>query len=245
MRRLIFYILAAVTAILAAATLWVTLGHAASVNVFIKPSAGTPGAECDSYLICQNFEGAGYDNGEIWTSGGVTVNPDEATTVLRGSQSLSISDTGANPWVYSPLFTAQAHVYGHFMFRTTDVTQAAAGQYIFELWNGEEASLGAIYLAYNGVLRGYHGTATANGSTLVNDTTYHIWWEYIAGSGSDGVLNIWLSTSTTKPGSPDVSINTGTSTLAVDNVGMSSSRTGPVNYYDQVYVDDAPIGNVD
>ena len=42
--------------------------------------------ECTGALVCQNFEGAGYDNydnGESWTTTD-SPNPDYTTTVLRG-----------------------------------------------------------------------------------------------------------------------------------------------------------------
>ena len=47
-----------------------------------------------TYVLNQNFEGPGYDNGETWIPFG-TVNPDEATIFKVGSQSFKNTGNGS------------------------------------------------------------------------------------------------------------------------------------------------------
>jgi hypothetical protein len=63
-----------------------------------------------------------------------------------------------------------------------------------------------------------------SGQVITNGTTYYIWTEYAAGSGSNGTINLWVSTTTTKPGNPQFSVTTSKSTASAATIHLNSSN---------------------
>jgi hypothetical protein len=66
-------------------------------------------------------------------------------------------------------------------------------------------------------------TISDSGQVVANGTTYYIWSEYAAGSGSNGTIKLWVSTTTTKPGSPQHSVTTSSSTASAAAIYLNSS----------------------
>jgi len=82
------------------------------------PVAG--GDECDSTLVCQNFEGTGYDNSETWD--GTNDNEDYAgASVIRGSQSLELTYDAGIPSAGTN-FTADDELWVHFIINQVTFT---------------------------------------------------------------------------------------------------------------------------
>ena len=210
---------------------------------------GLPSPECAGKLVCQNFEGTGYDNRETWTELGTTLDEDYTATVLRGSQSLYMTDPagGTSPNV-TVSHTAADPVWGHMLYRTSDGTPAANHVIVKEM----DAAVADVCLIQNrttGVLRVYCGTAFANTVTTVADnTTYNVWWYYDSGTGANAECRVGISTDGTRPSSGNgyAVTTTGTSTTSAAQVQLRLSGDDSATFLrDQVYVDDASFTTVD
>lgn len=203
-------------------------------------SGGTP-----TYLVNQNFEGAGYDNSETWTEVG-TVDPDEATIVLRGSQSLKIATAGSDGYTTSPAFTALDTLHVAFRFRV-DTTVSAVHLICVGYLN--TTSVWRLQTDTTAHLVVRHGTtsSTAGATALSTNVTYYIWIDYTKGTGADGTMACYLSTTRTKPGSAEASLSNGNGTDQTDRLrlmGDYASSQDITVYFDQVLVDDETIGDL-
>jgi hypothetical protein len=207
--------------------------------------------ECLDKLVCQNFEDSGYDNSESWTESvgtGGTVDEDDTTaTVLRDSQQLKIyaGDSGETSTVYVN-FTAQSELWFHIRVKLPDGTPSSA---TYTILLGTSSTTDAfISLLTTGGIRAYQGSVYNAGATIplfANDTAYHIWGYYKAsGTGlNNGVMTIWVGTSTTRPEAPECSVNTGTAETSVSRLKLQEKYQGTM-YFDQVIVDDASFTTV-
>ena len=225
----------------------------ASLNaqIIIAPShysSGGAGESCTGYLVCQNFGGTGYDNGETWTevSG---PNPDYTGTILRGSQSLLLENVAGD----SIRIGEYTDFWAFLRFRTNDGTPAVARNF-FAITEGNGLTVCArITLFTSGYLRVYNGTANLTGTTtqLANNTTYYIWLHGVKGAGTgDGVSTVYIDTDNTRPASAEVTITTGTwdsdnpntHRLFIYNAAGAGADSMII---DQVLIDDAEIIDVD
>lgn len=203
--------------------------------------SGSTVASEASYLINQNFEGAGYDNSESWTE--TAGNPDEdyTTTALRGSQSLYLQGGGTIEFFLSPTFADASTLWTHFMVQSSDYTPSDSYN-LLEIRNNSTI-VARLYLVNTGYFRIYHGTVNVTSSTHLSDaTTYHVWLKYVVGSGSDGEVELYISETTTR-GEIDKSISNGDATADANNLYFKG-RYGDF-IIDHVLADDAEIGNVD
>lgn len=194
-----------------------------------SPSGGV------EYLINQNFEGTGYDNGETWTTDYGTPNPDYTTTVLRGSQSLYLSEAG----IYSPSFTSSGTIYGHFLFRKS-ANPGTAQIIIADPNNGYFF----IYMLTD-TLKADHGSSENYGTyELANNTTYHVWFKYAKGTGSNGILQIWVGTTTNRADATlDINASDGSSTGNITQVQLSGNWISSI--YDQILISQTEFTTVD
>ena len=214
----------------------------ADAGIIIRKISGGV-SECTGRLVCQNLEATGYDNSESWTESGVTVDPNETGTVLRGSQSLELDDTGADPSTYIN-FTNTDPVYGFQRVRIS--SDDTYDLFIVKDSSGNDCMYGKRYDPSD-TIRLYCGTNYTAGTATINaGTTYYIWWEYHEGTGSNAKCKMWVGTTTTKPGEADVDKTDGNSTYTAGRVlYWSNVGTAGSLYVDQILVDDAQIGNVD
>lgn len=185
----------------------------------------TPGGS--SFLIEQNFEGTGYDNGETWTEAGSgTIDPDESTVVLAGSQSLQFLLSGANGSSYAA-FSTQASVFCKFRFR---VASTNGGNQVFATIRSGTTVLATYTMA--GASRVLRATAAggANGTSsdaVPVDTDLYVWIEYEAGPGTLSVARIgWVAVAdyTGKPSLASTGAKSGVSTSTSAPAGTSADR---------------------
>lgn len=184
-----------------------------------------------TYLINQNFEGTGYDNGETWTETG-TVYADYTTSPLRGSQSLSLSTADyANTRVD---FTAQNSIYFHFLFSISADTTSQ----FFEIMNTGTSFVSVKYIA-GGFLRigGTSQNATVSGVAI--NTPYHVWGRYT----NDGTLDIRYNTTTDYDTATAASTTTNSDTAQANRVRFISDTTANKKI-DQFIVSPTAIGDV-
>ena len=114
----------------------------------------------------------------------------------------------------------------------------------FVAWTNPDWSLMAeLYCnGAGGPMTACHGGVCVSGSTPLNTgTTYHFWVEWTQGTGANGTLKLLVSTTGTKPASPEVSITTGTGG-AMSQILFGPQSSGNV-ILDRLLVDDVPIGS--
>lgn len=211
-------------------------------------SSGSSAFDCSPYDICQNLEGAGYDNSETWTEtlNGATINEDYSTSPILGSQSLSVLDGGVDGWTQAS-FSAHAdetvtHVY--FQMRVdVDVSETA---YIVRLYDGA-GNAGYVSLLTNGHLKLYSGTGEDEGTTDVSGGgVFHVWfdWKTEIGSGN-GIMHLYVSANSTKPGSSEATITNGTADYpGIDTLQIRATGSNNcVIIYDKILVSDSTIGS--
>ncbi len=198
-----------------------------------------------TYLINQNFEGTGYDNGETWTESG-TPNED-ATPALVGSQSLEY--TGSNQNAYAS-FTAQTTVYAYAQVRRMSQPTGTNGG-VFSL-RSTDGVTGRVSFAvnYNSPNTEFKiatdGTFSAASATVqagLNDKTWHVWLKYVA----NGTCELAMSETGTKPTAA------GAGVVFLEKADTSGGTAGRIYAYvaandggwkvDRVLVSTSPIGN--
>lgn len=203
-----------------------------------------------SYLVHQNFEGTGYDNSESPAEAG-TVDPDEATIVGRGSQSLEIvtGASGSIGWTIS----AASELWGHFLYYIPDAIPTAE-QYVWYMTTaGAEVhsirirTTGVWRVAHNGVL-----VNSANAGDLVDATWMRVWWHWKAETSdgaADGVWEVWTSTQAETSRASGTQVISQTNGTGFENITGVQCRAVPANsmsvYYDQVIVSDSEFTSVD
>lgn len=208
---------------------------------------GVPAAvnECEGKLICQNFEGAGYDNSETWSESGTTINEDYETVVLRGSQSLLLDNAAAgNPIVTSPTFSS-ATVWVFFRFRFPGALPAGNASFAAIYGNNPGDPLTLVLISYQASITGirvYTDSVNLDSGAISADTTYYCWIRYTAGSGANATVTLYLDTDNTRPAA------TATTTSGTRTQNATFFRAfGPTGcdiVIDQILIDDAEITDV-
>ena len=171
------------------------------LNSFIYVSAvGSAGV---SYLIKQNFEGTGYDNGESWTEtvGNSTVDEDNTTNVVVGSQYLKLTRNTSGCQVTSPTFANQTEIWIYLIFRTSSLTndafiliQDSGGTTHAQLQIRSSSPAGGLRIYNNDALNNFQNTAAG----MSVNTDYHIWGHWNLATGA---ADCEFQTTDTKVGS--------------------------------------------
>jgi hypothetical protein len=195
-----------------------------------------------SFLLNQNFEGTGYDNGETWTEAGTgTVDEDHTSTVIAGSQSLRVNLSAQTGSTYAA-FTAINDVYCKFRFR---VASTNGGNQIVATIRDGATALGTLTLA--GASRVLRATAAggSNGTSsdvLPVNTDIYVWFEYLKGTGANAICRCGWATTDSKPSLASTGAKTGvssngTSTAQPSRIYLGNTGTGTVEcFFDAVQV---------
>ena len=191
-----------------------------------------------SYLIDQNFEADGYDNGESWTATG-TANPDYTADPIAGSQSLNVSgvDTAT-----SPVFEAQSDIWVRAAVRMD--TFSTSTNAFLKLRDVSDNTVVALYCGSSGDLGvgTSSGKITAAGVFQAESVVMYLWLHYTVGTGSNGTREAYASTDGVKPA---VAILSDTSFDATDDVSkivLTSSPDANI-IFDQLTVSDIELGD--
>lgn len=204
----------------------------------LKAGSGGGGSSCTGLLVCQNFEGTGYDNSETWTetAGSGSIDEDSTTTPLRGSQSLVVTSGATLLTETVKTHTTSGEVWGHAI-----VKFGAAPSTNMPLISQVGSGFG-IDFKTTGATQMTCDTAYT-GATAVANTTKHIWWHYKKGTGANAVCEYWIGTATTRPATQERTVSNGILTL--DTTGLSlRARYSSAATFDQVVVDDADFSEV-
>lgn len=213
-------------------------------------TASCADSSCAGFLTCQNFEGTGYDNSEIWEEispcVGCTMDEDYTVNPGRGLQSLRMIPGADDPAVAWYPHASVSEVYVHFMFYFTaapslnnsDIfssTDAGITQLVAVLMDTDRA----IKISWLGV-----GVSSKTAPLSLN-TWYHIWFYLKTGTGSNAEYWLKVSTDRFEPGSPDISGTNGTWTLdRASEYPSTEHGTGQDQRYDQILSKTTPIGDV-
>ena len=166
-----------------------------------------------SYIINQNFEGTGYDNGETWTEAGTgTVDEDHTGTVIVGSQSLRVNISAQTGSTYAS-FAAQSSLFVKFRFQ---VASTSSNPTIVTIRNGTTILASLILVGVNRTLRVNGGGSNGSASGTINaNQTKWVWFEYVKGTGSNAICRAgWKDDG--DPTKPDLS-TTGAQTCIATN----------------------------
>lgn len=201
----------------------------------LKPS----GAAAPTYLVNQNFETAttGYDNGETWNETG-TQNHADTSSPLVGSQSWSSSTIAAESWTS---FTGQSTVYVYATGKFAVLDNVVE---VFEVRDSTGTYVTRVRLLNDGSMRivNFATSATSAAGLVTAGTQFHMWIHYTKGTGADSTSDIYISSTSTKPGSPSASITGAGSTTDAARVAVMSWNGGKYQW-DKVLVDDVVIGS--
>jgi hypothetical protein len=165
-------------------------------------------------LFWETYEGAGYSNGGWTEQGAGTIDEDYTTVALAGSQSLRIvTPADGSSYTYKS-FTQIAECWAYMLFRP--VAHPGADYELFEIWNNDQIKQASLHLRSNGTLFTEHGLgfSTNTVGTMNNNNTYHIYFNYVKSTSSNGVASVGFSTDGSRPTAGDnfVTITTGTAT---------------------------------
>lgn len=192
-----------------------------------------PASAVSNILIEEDFEGTGTPNG--WTVNAGSPNFDYTTTVIDGSESLYLSGTTPRTTV---AFTPLDEHWGYFRFRCTAFANTPF------LWYNGSGLFFRCRILTNGKIRIYNGSselATSGASFSIN-TTYNLWWRAKKGTGSNAEIDVFISTSTTKP-SLTVGSSAGTQTWQTTGMVLDCGASGAAMTYDSFLVSDSEIGD--
>lgn len=190
-----------------------------------------------TYLVEEDCEGTGTPAG--WTNTG-TVNWDDASAPLEGSQSLSISANYSYSTISFATIAGKADSY-----IVVNVSSLPASSVVLVyLLDGSSNIIGFVRLLSSGAVRIFHGTANVTTASVVSaGVTAYIWYDFTPGTGANGVANVYVSANTTK-GSADGTVSTGTSTAGVAKMRVGKDdASGFTHTFDHIRLDDETIGD--
>lgn len=228
-------------------TAWVVcvaLNVAAPADTVVVTGRGVAAGGGVTYLIKQGFEGTGYDNSESWSTAAGDPDPDSASNAFEGTQSLDID--ASSDAAISPVFTAQSECWVYFtmyvtaiptttrtLLRFQDAANTATAAYV------DMTNTGAVRMLHSG-----GGTANSTPFTASINTRYHVWVRFKKGTGANGEIELWHSTTDTKPGSSTDITTNGVGTIDAERVIMGNNgASGAAVQFDKIRVDDVVIGS--
>jgi hypothetical protein len=189
-----------------------------------------------TYLLSEGFDATGtpgYDN-TGWTESGAA-NENYTTTILHGTQSLNCS--GAQYIQRTFQYSTSFNLY----FRVRWITWSDFKSVIY--WDDSGFNTVANVYGDDNRLQIKHGSVSVNGTTVIAaGTTYHVWVEWTKGTGANGTMKLYMSTTGTKPASAEASITTGNGG-ATQRIYVGPTSAGPNVIFDRILVDDVPIGS--
>jgi hypothetical protein len=207
---------------------------ASDTFVFTVTATNPPGGFGD-WLFREGFEGPGYEN-PGWTSIG-TPNPDYTVEPLRDAESLRLASSSLITRAFQ--HTNQFALYGRLRWHSL-----VAGSTVF-YWETAGFNAAASVLIDFTLPRLFltHGLSSAVGSTVLQtNVNYHVWLEWSRGTGSNGVMRAFLSTTVVKPATPDAVLTNGLGGN-IERLNLGSTSPTAQLIVDSLLVAAEPIGN--
>jgi hypothetical protein len=215
-------------------TLTVSDGAATASDVFVLTVTGSPaGGTTPNYLLVENFEGPGYESPGWWEVG----NPSETSrSKLEGRYALN---TAKGSQAYR-LTSGATNVYLYFMLTWKNTTQTHT---LVDLSDSTGQPAGFLWVT-GSELRLSHGTSTASAAfNYSNRGNYHIWLEWKRGSGTDGTMQVFVSSTGQKPSAPMTDLTNGNGTAVEQLYFGGAAPDSPSLVFDKIRLADGPIGS--
>lgn len=202
-------------------------GHHAAV-ARMKVVGGGP-----TYLLNENMEGSGTPSG--WTdTGSPSWDYTTSPAPLAGSESLRVNSSASTVYTIYDFGADYSSFYLYFIFRIET----------FDTFNDticlrNSTGTNLLLLRQMNAAGSWRLTGGSNTTvTLNNSTTYHVWLEFVSATTSD----LYLSTSSTKPGTPSYSVAANTGSVRDIVFGIQSSSTSDL-FFDNALADNVTIGS--
>ena len=184
---------------------WIAL-----VIILVASATFGPGrVSAQTYLLSEGFEGPGYENAGWVAFGGI--NPDYTGNPLDWAQSLRCN--GTSSFIQRP-FARTSDFFCYFQVRWIAF---APYKFVVDWLDASSSSVSKVVTdGLPNRLQIVHGVPFASGTTVITtNVTYHVWVEWTRGTGADGTMKLFISTTGVKPGSPEASITTGTGNTTI------------------------------
>lgn len=217
------------------------------MNLYSAASEECADSSCTGFLVCQNAEGAGYDNSESWSESGGTVDEDNTSSPLRGSQDIAITYSGDNGTTTMNFTGSEATVYGSFYYGPGDATPAS-NKTVLYLLNSSSTAIMQIIVdtsSHLGVTCN-DGSFSTTTDTMADSTNYHVWYYYTT-NGVD-TSSCWVEFTAEGTRTPVGSGNkytsdTGTETDDADKLYLIHNKNTACQY-DQILLKTSEIGTI-
>lgn len=238
-------------------------GSGADRTVTITPAAGQIGSTTITLVVCdgfafamdsfvltvveppltsETFEGPGFSS-TGWTLTG-SPNPDYTTTALDGDQSLNC--VGAQYIAHAFEYSTSFNMYFRVRWNTLSTGNRSIVYWQAPAPSGDTVASVRI-LDGGSVIQIVHGggpNTFAYGTTvLAVNQTYHVWIEWAKGTGNNGTMKLFVSTTGIKPAA-QANINTGNGG-ATGTIFVGPTAAGPNVIYDRLIISGLQIGNQD
>jgi hypothetical protein len=191
------------------------------------------------YVFYEDCEETGTPAG--WTDSDASIDWDYIISPLDGRQSWYCNNATERNSLYN--VTAANEYYGACMVKFGDGSPSTAR--VFWSYVAATAAQGTVRCHTDGRLRAYCGTVSAYSTTVIAaNTTYYIWTHYKLGTGNNAIMQVYVSTTPTKPASPEINISTGTTTAQIDRIQIYANQAYYVYVeFDQIKVSTADISD--
>ena len=195
-------------------------------------------AAAPTYLLVEGFEGTGFENSGWRTNSASVPDADYSVDPLVGQQSLRCTGVSFVQRDFAPPSTNFSCYFRVKWF------QWAPDRFVADWLSVDSTSRARVTTGFGNRLDLVYGsTAVTAPNVIETNVTYHLWIDWVKGTGADGIMRLYISTDTTKPASPQASISNGTGTadLALFDLGPFGSGVDAI--YDKVLIDDELIGS--
>jgi hypothetical protein len=213
------------------------IDSAVASAAYTIPSGGYEFTETFEGSIADSLSVSGYDN-TGWISSHASNNPNSTDPLaIEGVASFRAVNGDYDNISRTAGFSSSGNFRAYFRFHSTVlpggganklfwIANAGANVVLFEARFTDSSTL---------VISDADGGNKANVTGLSAGVTYHVWLQYVKGSGSNSVGRIWVSATGTKPGSPSAEFTDGADTLDADRVLLFGGNSGAV--LDKLVVD--------
>lgn len=175
-----------------------------------------------SYLVSEDFETDYSGPPPSWVNGSGTLNYYSATSPAPIVGAHSAQQSSGSQLGYID-FTGQSDVWAFCAFNP-DVNVAAYALYLTS--GGVPGAGDEVYVrGWFGSWALFGGGQSQFGGTSTISQTYYVWIHYTKGTGANCVCDAYTSTTTTRPGSPSLTISNGNQTNNMSRLYLSGSGT--------------------
>lgn len=184
-----------------------------AVYTYLTAIGATGGVLDPGVLVDIDFEGSTYIDNGYWADIAGTIDRNNTTSPINGSQDCKVTGLATADSRLTFRAGIESTVGVKFKVKFSDATPAANTDFLFLQNRTGGASVASLRLYTTGRILLSSGGKTSYGDTVLSDATiYRIWVDYIKGTGADSECHLYLSTSDTKPGTPECTITAGSAT---------------------------------